>query len=296
LLLKSPGAVSKAWALAHETLNLSLPLEAGAGVAIGRFDLDDETVRDALAKVTRFLASLDQDDLILSHDNRSYPELLAKLPDCPRFIFVRGRVEILNSPGIAVVGTRNPSDEGAARARKLGFLLAKFGITVFSGLAKGIDANAHLGALEAGGDTVAVIGTPLNRFYPAENEQLQRRIAKVGAVVSQFCPGFATTRASFPIRNATMSGLSLGTVVVEASETSGALIQAKRCVEQGRKLFIPHSALINSSISWPRKLVDKGAIVFRTIDELVSSLEDERLLPRPTPSEPALVSAGAGAT
>jgi DNA processing protein len=150
---------------------------------------------------------------------------------------------------------------------------------VFSGLATGIDTNAHLGALEGGGNTVAVLGTPIVRSYPRENETLQQRIAKVGTLVSQFAPGTATTRASFPIRNATMSGLALGTVVIEASETSGALIQARRCLEQNRKLFIPQSAIENKSISWPKKFEQRGAIVFRTIGELLAALELESLIP-----------------
>lgn len=137
---------------------------------------------------------------------------------------------------------REASDAGRARARKLARLLAQRGIAVASGLARGIDTAAHRGALDAGGITFAVIGTPLTRCYPSENAELQCRIGQVGAVVSQFAPSSKTRPSCFPMRNATMSGLTLGTVVIEASENSGSLIQARKALEQGRKLFIPRGS------------------------------------------------------
>lgn len=143
-----------------------------------------------------------------------------------------------------------------------------------SGLARGIDRAAHEGCLVAGGKTVAVLGTPLDRVYPREHAPSQELIGEVGAAVSQFCPGFPVRRHFFPARNANMSGLSLGTVVVEASETSGVLIQARKALEQGRKLFIPQSAVDDPLISWPRRFLEKGAVALRTINEVIAALKE----------------------
>ena len=143
-----------------------------------------------------------------------------------------------------------------------------------SGLAKGIDQAAHRGALEAGGDTMAVLGTPLNRVYPAEHKSLQQLIGEAGLLVTQFTPSGKVQPYNFPLRNATMSGLSLGTIVVEASETSGALIQARKCLQQGRKLFIPQSAIDNPSLSWPKTYRDRGAIVFSEVDPVLAEAKE----------------------
>ena len=290
-ILGGHRAAKEAWDRAGGVVDLTRPLASGAGAAIGRLDVDDNAIERAVRQVDENLV-LQPDDRILELGRDGYPALLAGIAEPPQFLFVRGRTDLLDAPGIAVVGTRKPSQDGGIRARKLAYLLARRGIVVLSGLAIGIDTSAHMGALDSGGDTVAVIGTPLTTAYPAENESLQLRIGQVGAVVSQFCPGFGTTRGSFPIRNATMSGLALGTVVIEASETSGALIQARRCLEQGRKLFIPQSALDNPSLLWPRKFVQQGAIVFRTFKELTESLERERLISLSERFEPALANVG----
>jgi len=120
-----------------------------------------------------------------------------------------------------------------------------------------------------------VIGTPLTRCYPSENAELQRRIGHVGAVVSQFAPSSETKPYCFPLRNATMSGLTLGTVVIEAADRSGSLIQARKALEQGRKLFIPRSAMENRSVSWPRSVLSRGAHVFASIDDLIEELHSQ---------------------
>jgi len=230
---------------------------------------------------------------VLELGEPDYPPLLAHVSDAPRFVFIRGRLELLDGrPAIAVVGTRAPTEEGRLRARKLGYLLAKRRIVVVSGLARGIDEAAHRGALEIGGDTVAVLGTPLTRAYPREHAELQSLIGTVGALLSQFYPGAGVKRHFFPMRNATMSGLCLGTVVVEASETSGALIQARKCLQQGRKLFIPQSALDNPRLTWPKRFLEQGAHSFRAIDDLMRVLEAERLIEReatPATAAPAHV-------
>ena len=154
------------------------------------------------------------------------------------------------------------------------------GFAVASGLARGNDTSAHLGALDAGGTTFAVIGTPLTRCYPSENADLQRRISHVGAIVSQFAPNSETKPYCFPLRNATMSGLTLGTVVIEAVDRSGSLIQARKALEQGRPLFIPRSAMENRSVSWPRSVVSRGAYVFTSVDDLLEKVRQPGLASR----------------
>ncbi|MHB8927836.1 MAG: DNA-processing protein DprA [Bacillota bacterium] len=222
------------------------------------------------------------EDIILEKGSPEYPRRLAQLPvkgDAPQFLFARGNVAFLDEAALAVVGTRSPTDEGRRRAKKLGYLLAQRGIVVASGLALGIDEAAHLGALEVGGATLAVLGTPLHRSYPSEHSQLQRLIGIAGTVVTQFYPGAGIRRFHFPMRNALMSGLCEGTVVVEASETSGALIQARKCMQQGRRLFIPQSALDNPAISWPKRFLSQGAMRFSTIEEVLNAIDD--YLPEP---------------
>jgi DNA processing protein len=268
----SEAKAEAAWRLLARLYDLNSPFNDDLLHFISRAGIPFQESRRVMH---RFLAAqrlLNPDDMLLERGDPLYPTRLTESGDAPRFLYVRQSEGILDRPSLAIVGTRNPSHDGSRRARKLGALLAKAGVVVVSGLAKGIDTAAHVGCIEAGGQTVAVIGTPLNEQYPKENASLQELIGATGAVVSQFAPGSTTTRASFPIRNATMSGLALGTVVVEASETSGALIQARKALQQGRRLFIPRSAIENKALSWPEHYAKRGAIVFSDIDELVESL------------------------
>lgn len=233
-------------------------------------DLSD--LQKTQVKVQKAFEQLCEQDLLLELDHEGYPGRLGETRDAPRFLFLRGRMELLERPSLAVVGTRNPTSEGEKRAYKLGYLLAKWGITVASGLARGIDRCAHLGTLDHGGDAIGVLGTPLTRSYPQEHAELQEAIGSVGLLVSQFHPGAHTLPLHFPLRNAVMSGLCLGTIVVEASETSGALIQARKCLEQGRRLFIPHSAVANPALRWPKVFLERGATEFATIEEISAVL------------------------
>ncbi|MDA8261837.1 MAG: DNA-protecting protein DprA [Actinomycetota bacterium] len=262
-----------------QSLVVSVPLTEAAEAVLERRGISHEHWRAALHSALRHSGALEPDDRVLALGDGDYPPVLAQVPGAPRFLFVHGRLELLDGrPALAVVGTREPTDAGRRRARKLGYLLAKLGIVVVSGLARGIDGEAHRGALAIGGDTVAVLGTPLSRTYPQEHAALQVQIGTVGALVSQFHPAAGIKRHFFPMRNATMSGLCLGTVVVEASETSGALIQARQCLQQGRKLFIPQSALDNPRLTWPKRFLSQGAHAFREIDDLMRVLAAEGLV------------------
>jgi DNA processing protein len=186
-----------------------------------------------------------------------YPPNLHAVHDRPPMVFVAGRLTPADTNGIAVVGARKASAEGAATARAISEHLVDAGYTVVSGLAAGIDTAAHTAAFGRNGRTVAVIGTGLARCYPPENASLQRRIASDCAVISQFWPDSPPSRRSFPMRNAVMSGLTLGTVVVEASESSGARMQARLALAQGRPVFLLESLLATQA--WAREYAGRPA-------------------------------------
>lgn len=221
----------------------------------------------------RHLALTHPSFAVLERGRSPYPERLAAVADAPLFLTVEGDSDLLARPSVAVVGSRQPTADGMQRARYLAYQLARRNVVVASGLARGIDGAAHAGVLHAGGPTIAVLGTPVDRTYPREHEALQRRIAATGAVVSQFPPGLPVQRHFFPLRNAVMSGLTVATVVVEASETSGALIQARACLRQGRLLFIPRSATRRPDLRWPMQLAEQGARVFDTVDEVLDAID-----------------------
>jgi DNA processing protein len=202
-----------------------------------------------------------------------YPDNLRTVHDRPPLLFVSGTLAPSDTRSVAVVGTRRASRAGQTAAARIAEALTGAGYVVVSGLAAGIDTAAHEAALAAGGRTVAVIGTGLHHSYPPENEALQRRIGAEGAVVSQFWPDAAPSRTSFPRRNGVMSGLALGTVVVEASFRSGARLQARLALAHGRPVFL-WSAVLGEP--WAREfgerpgvyVVDEAAQVMETVERL----------------------------
>ena len=210
-----------------------------------------------------------------------YPARLRDATYPVELLYYAGRWELAWETSIAVVGTRNASDEGLARTRKLAKALVTDGYAVASGLATGIDTAAHETAIAAGGQTLAVIGTPLSASYPKENADLQRRIAEDYLLISQVPVGryekrdFRWNRAFFPERNATMSALSVATVIVEAGETSGALIQGRQALQQGRKLFILDSCF-QRGLAWPEKLAAQGAVRVREYGDIRRELPSAR--------------------
>lgn len=197
-----------------------------------------------------------------------YPANLRTVHDRPPLIFLAGRLETRDARSIAVVGARQATREGRATAGAIAAHLVDSGYTAVSGLAAGIDTTVHTAALTRGGRTIAVIGTGLRRFYPPQNGSLQRRIAEVGAVVSQFWPDAPPTRRSFPMRNAVMSGMTLASVVVEASQTSGSRIQARLALEHGRPVFLLESLLTHP---WAEEFAARpGAHVVRSPAEITA--------------------------
>jgi len=200
-----------------------------------------------------------------------YPTNLRQIYNRPPFLFVRGDLREGDNRGIAIVGTRQPSEAGLDQARRLSEELARNGVTVLSGLARGIDGAAHRAALDAGGRTVAVMGTGIDRIYPAEHQALADDILRSGALVSQFWPTSPPTKVSFPMRNVVMSGMAIGTVVIEASPTSGARMQARLALEHGKRLFLVKSLVMHEE--WARRYAERpGTMVVDSVEDILDVL------------------------
>lgn len=205
--------------------------------------------------------------------DEDYPTTLRLIFNLPPFLFVRGEFAETDLRSVAVVGTRDASTDGVKRSGRMARLLVERGVTVVSGLARGIDTAAHHAALAAGGRTIAVIGTGIRKCYPAQNRELAEAIAEQGALVSQFWPDMPGASYTFPRRNVTMSGIAQGTVVIEASSTSGAKMQARLALEHGKKVFLIKS--LTEAQEWARKYVDKrGATMVDDVDDVVRLLAD----------------------
>ncbi|KMZ42493.1 MULTISPECIES: DNA-processing protein DprA [Bacillales] len=260
-------------------LDLTEPLPRYFRELTRTLDCDHFILEKTYDAVIRSFETLKPTDLISKRGDDLYPKLLEKTQQAPRFLFMRGNARLAQLETVAIVGTRNPTPDGASKAEALGAKLGNYRIVVASGLAKGIDTAAHRGTLSVGNPTIAVIGTPITKVYPKENANLQKQIEEEGLVISQFSPSSPTQRWNFPMRNAVMSGISLATVVIEAGETSGALIQADFALKQDRFVFIPQSALDNEKLKWPQKYINRpGASKFSTIKELITKLEDSKVI------------------
>ena len=188
-------------------------------------------------------------------------------------IHYAGDLGLLNVRSISIIGTRDVSEEGRRRATRLARELARAGVTVVSGLARGVDVAAHTGAIEARGNTVAVIGTPLSKAYPAEHSRLQEEIYTSHLLISPFGEGEAVYRANFPKRNRVMAAITDASVIVEASDTSGTLHQAAECQRIGRWLFILKSVVDNERLTWPRKFLGhKKTMVVSTTEDILGAV------------------------
>ena len=209
-------------------------------------------------------------DLVTVLDSR-YPANLRTVHDRPPVLFVRGALDERDEQSVAIVGTRSATTEGLEQAGAIARGVAEAGYVVVSGLATGIDSAAHVATLEAGGRTVAVIGTGLRHVFPKSNARLQERLSAETAVVSQFWPGQEPRRWTFPQRNAVMSGFARATVVVEASHTSGARMQARLALEHGRPVFLVRSLLEHK---WARTYADRpGTYVVDGAGEILAHLD-----------------------
>ncbi len=207
-----------------------------------------------------------------------YPSVLRDAKNPVELFYFQGWWDLLGTPCVAVVGTRQPSEAGLARTEKLVGHLVKDGYTIVSGLAAGIDTVAHRTAILCKGRTIAVIGTPLSRVYPLENADLQKQIASDYLLISQVPvikysrQDWRSNRSFFPQRNITMSALTAATIIVEASDTSGTLMQARAAIQQKRKLFILDSCFKDPNLTWPRKFQKMGAIRVRDYEDVQKHL------------------------
>jgi DNA processing protein len=234
-----------------------------------------ETVVDLpqeLARIGDFGAS------VLTLDDAEYPALLREIHDPPTVLYVWGKIEPRDHHAVGVVGSRRTSHYGLECAKKISYQIAYAGLTVVSGLARGIDTAAHLGALAAKGRTVAVLGTGLHHLYPVENRALAEKIVSSGAVVSEFPMDTTPDRQTFPMRNRIISGWGFGLLVVEAGTNSGALISASQAADQGRNLYAIPGPIDRPTSHGTNRLIQQGAKLVMSVEDILEDVQ--RLFPK----------------
>lgn len=267
----------------------SFGLSARIQHAILQCQQGDERIR---LGIEQSLGWLEQPNChLLTFDSEEYPALLREISDPPLLLFVQGDPALLSDPQIAMVGTRNPGPHGAATARAFARSFTENGLTVTSGMALGIDGACHQGALDVGGQTIAVWGTGLANCYPRRHRKLADSIvAAGGALVSEQLPQTSPHPGLFPLRNRIISGLSLGTLVVEASLNSGSLITARLAMEQNREVFAMPGSIHNPQARGCHRLLRDGATLVETMQDVLQVL---RLPLQATLAEPAAITAPA---
>ena len=263
-LLDHFGNLKRAWEASREDLRLA--------------GLDDRSLHSLLA--ARSSLDLDREleriaDVgahVLTWESADYPQLLRETPAPPPVLYVKGTIAEEDAWAVAIVGTRRSTAYGRQVTRVLATALARSGITVVSGMARGIDAEAHRAALEAGGHTIAVLGCGIDRIYPPEHRKLAAQIAAQGALVSDYPVGTPPEGSNFPPRNRIISGLSLGTLVTEAGQRSGALITANFAAEQGRDVFAVPGSILSSASAGTNALIQDGAKVTLRPEDVLEEL------------------------
>jgi DNA processing protein len=250
-----------------ELESVGMPAEAA------QFCFDGRAKSAAIDEAARVA---EQQASFLTPADDEYPESLLEIYDPPPVLWVRGNTKLLNRPGIAVVGTRQPTPYGSGMAEMLSRDLARRGLTVMSGMARGVDTSAHKGALEAGGATVAVWGTGIDVIYPKENKKLAEQIvAQGGTIVSEFQLGTFPAPQNFPIRNRTLSGMCIGVLVVEAGEHSGTRITARCALDQGRDVYAVPGNATNKNAWGPNTLIKQGAKLTATWEDIWEDLPSQ---------------------
>ncbi len=262
-LLEHFGTVGEVAAQSRSTL-------AATGLAGEKCDAivspDEKTIG-------RALAWLDQErHHLVAWGDDDYPEMLSQVPGPPLVLYVNGDVDAMHLPSLAIVGSRNPTQGGRRNAHDFAQHLAAGGLAITSGMAQGIDAAAHEGALDAGGKTIAFLGTGIDRVYPPVNRSLAHTIAERGALVSEYPLGSPPEKWHFPERNRLISGVSLGTLVVEAARRSGSLITARLAAEQGREVFALPGSIHNALARGCHELIRQGAKLVETADDILAEL------------------------
>lgn len=263
-IFRTPQAIFRASRSELEAAGLSASVAQSIASGCAFEDAIDQQQKVAAACVA-----------VISINDPRYPPRLKEIFDPPPILFARGRVEILQSLMIGVVGTRRPTSYGTAAAQRLAKDLATAGLTIASGMARGIDTAAHRVVLESGGDTVAVFGCGVDEIYPAENRKLAAQIAEKGVLLSEFPMGTPAYPQNFPVRNRIIAGMSAGVLIVEGGEYSGSSITAKIAIEQNREVFaVPGN--ITSKMSWgPNLLIKQGAKLVQEWNDVVTELKAE---------------------
>jgi DNA processing protein len=225
---------------------------------------------DMIAPALSWLA--DENNHVVTLADSDYPQALLNIPDPPLLLYVKGRLDLLNHPALAVVGSRNATPQGIRNAEAFAKSLSDAGLCIISGMAQGIDAAAHRGALPGRGNSIAIVGTGLDKVYPAANRELAHMLAKQGALISEFPLGTPPLAANFPRRNRLISGMSLGCLVVEASLQSGSLITARLALEQGREVFAIPGSIHAPQSKGCHALLKQGAKLAETAQDILEEL------------------------
>ncbi len=263
-LIERCGTVAAAWHASPADL-LAAGIDARSSAAL-------EQIRSTV-DLDAQLAALAADGIqIVTVEDIGYPRLLAGVPNAPPLLYVRGDLTPTDDWAVAVVGTRSPTTYGKEATRLLVSELARRGVTIISGLAMGIDAVAHTAALDAGGRTIAVLGSGIDQVYPERNRALAGRIVQQGALVSDYPPGTKPMAANFPPRNRIISGLALGTLVVEAGEKSGSLITVEFALEHGREVFAVPGSIFSRNSAGTHRLIRDGATLAACADDVLDAL------------------------
>ena len=268
-LLKEFGSPEAVFAASAGSLKAVVKTEIAAEIGKGIAD-------DAIAPALNWLE--DNNNHIVTLADSDYPQALLNIPDPPLLLYVKGRLDLLNRSALAVVGSRNATPQGIHNAEAFAKSLSDAGLCIISGMAHGIDAAAHRGALRCQGSSIAVVGTGLDKVYPAANRDLAHALASQGALISEFPLGTPPLAANFPRRNRIISGMSFGCLVVEASLQSGSLITARLALEQGREVFAipgsihaPQSKGCHALLKQGAKLVETARDILEELGELAAA-------------------------
>lgn len=280
-LLAACGSPEGVFAQTHD----ALASVAGPAVAARLLEVP-ETLPARLGLTLDWLAGDAQRAVITLGDPR-YPARWLQTPDPPLFVYAEGRLELLQADALAMVGSRNPTPQGEDTARDFARALSEAGRTIVSGLALGIDAAAHTGALEGAGSTVAIVGTGLDLDYPRRNAALARRIRKEGLVLSEYGLGAEPLAPHFPQRNRLIAGLARGTVVIEAALQSGSLITARQALEQGAEVFAVPGSIHSPQSRGCHALIKQGAKLIETAEDVLQDLPAPGAGPGPVAADPA---------
>nr|WP_212761007.1 DNA-processing protein DprA [Telluria aromaticivorans] len=274
----SPGAILRA---GYAALAAQVPAATAAALCA---PISPELAQ--LLDVTANWLAQPQHHILTLHD-AGYPALLRHIPDPPLLLYIKGRRELLDAPMVAVVGSRNASTQGRANAEGFSRALSEAGLCVVSGLALGIDTAAHEGALRGAASTIAVIGTGIDRVYPARNRALAHRIAEEGCIVSEYALGTPPVAGNFPRRNRIISGMTAGVLVIEAAAQSGSLITAQLAAEQGRDVFALPGSIHSALAKGCHQLIREGARLVETVDEVLEAMHLSPLARQPAHAAPA---------